>query len=141
MIAKRLHVKIEDSPAIAYQVPESVLPLPDASSAVSSEQSELEFKWEENPFSFSVTRKSNGEVLFDTSAAALIFQDQYLRLRTALPEDPNLYGLGEHSDNFRLNTTNYTRTLWSRDSYGIPTGTNLYGNREYNPRSRLLGSG
>ncbi|KKY25286.1 putative alpha-glucosidase [Phaeomoniella chlamydospora] len=27
-----------------------------------------------------------------------------------------------------LNTTNYTRNLWSRDAYGIPEGTNLYGN-------------
>jgi len=27
-----------------------------------------------------------------------------------------------------LNTTNYTRTLWSRDAYSIPSGTNLYGN-------------
>lgn len=27
-----------------------------------------------------------------------------------------------------LNTTDYTRTLWSRDAYTIPAGTNLYGN-------------
>lgn len=27
-----------------------------------------------------------------------------------------------------LNTTNYTRTLWSRDAYTVPPGTNLYGN-------------
>jgi len=26
-----------------------------------------------------------------------------------------------------LNTTNYTRTIWNRDSYRIPTGSNLYG--------------
>lgn len=25
-----------------------------------------------------------------------------------------------------LNTTDYTRTLWNRDAYGIPPGTNLY---------------
>lgn len=110
-------------------MPESVLPLPNVDSSVSAEDSELEFAWTEEPFTFSVTRKSNGEVLFDSSAAPLIFQDQYLRLRTALPENPHLYGLGEHSDNFELNTTDYTRTLWSRDSYGIPTETNLYGNR------------
>jgi alpha-glucosidase len=51
-----------------------------------------------------------------------------LRLRTSLPENPNIYGFGEHSDDLRLNTTNYTRTLWSRDAYGIPQGENLYGN-------------
>lgn len=45
-----------------------------------------------------------------------------------MPDNPNLYGLGEHSDPFRLNTTNYIRTLWSQDAYGTPNGNNLYGN-------------
>lgn len=89
---------------------------------------ELEFAWEDSPFNSRVLRKANGAVLFDSSAESLIFQDQYLRIRTALPTNPNLYGLGEHSDQFKLKTTHYTRTLWSRDSYGIPAGTNLYGN-------------
>lgn len=65
--------------------------------------------------------------MFDTSASDLIFQSQYLNLRTWLPKDPYLYGLGEHSDSLRLPTTNYTRTLWNRDAYGVPNGTNLYG--------------
>jgi alpha-glucosidase len=86
----------------------------------------LQFRHTENPFSFSVSR-SNGEVLFDTSQSPLIFQSQYLRLRTSLPPDPFLYGLGEHTDPNRLNTTNYTRTIWNRDSYGVPAGSNLYG--------------
>jgi len=91
-------------------------------------KSALAFSYVASPFSFKVTRKSNGEVLFDTSGSPLVFQSQYLGLRTSLPPNPNIYGLGEHSDSFRLNTTDYTRTLWSRDSYGIPAGTNLYGN-------------
>lgn len=66
--------------------------------------------------------------MFDSAAAPLVFQDQYLRLRTSLPKNPNLYGLGEHTDPFKLNDTDYTRTMWSRDAYGIPYGTNLYGN-------------
>jgi alpha-glucosidase len=126
--ASRLHVKIEDAAGIAYQVPESIFPRPDTSGSVPTNESQLEFAWKETPFSFTVTRRSNGEVLFDSSAAPLIFSNQYIRLRTSLPRAPNLYGLGEHSDNLRLNTTNYTRTLWSRDAYGIPSGTNLYGN-------------
>ncbi len=67
-------------------------------------------------------------MLFDTSAASIVFESQYLRLRTSLPKNPNLYGLGEHSDPLRLNTTNYIRTLWSQDAYSIPEGANLYGN-------------
>lgn len=124
----RLHVKIEDAGNLAYQVPTSVFPIPDSNSSVSADLSALEFSYEQSPFSFKVSRKSNGEVLFDTSAASLIFEEQYLRVRTHLPENPNIYGLGEHTDSLRLNTTDYTRTLWSRDSYGVPSGQNLYGN-------------
>lgn len=45
--------------------------------------------------------------------------------------DPYLYGLGEHSDTFRLNNTGYIRTLWNQDSYGIPEGANLYGSQPF----------
>jgi len=113
---------------VANQVPSSVFPRPETSSSSSQDKSELKFVYETSPFSFKVVRKSSSEILFDTSAASLIFEDQYLRLRTSLPANPNIYGLGEHSDSLRLNTTDYTRTLWSRDSYGIPSGQNLYGN-------------
>lgn len=122
----RLHVKIQDVANSVYQVPESVFPRPSASPG--SGNSSLAFNYTESPFSFTVSRSDTGEVLFDTSAASLVFETQYLRLRTSLPDDPNLYGLGEHSDAFRLNTTDYVRTLWSRDAYGVPSGTNLYGN-------------
>ncbi|KAK8117999.1 glycoside hydrolase family 31 protein [Apiospora kogelbergensis] len=124
----RLHVKIEDGTSIAYQVPESVFPRPDTSASVSAADAALEFSLTESPFAFAVKRKDSGEVLFDSAAAPLVFQDQYLRLRTSLPKNPNLYGLGEHTDPFKLNDTDYTRTMWSRDAYGIPYGTNLYGN-------------
>jgi alpha-glucosidase len=80
------------------------------------------------PFSFNISRASTGEVLFTTAPYPLIFEPQYLRLKTTLPPMPNIYGLGEHSEPFRLDATNTTRTLWSRDAYGIPRGTNLYGN-------------
>jgi alpha-glucosidase len=124
----RLHVKIQDAHDQVYQVPESVFPRPKSHGA-KSENSALKFKYQKNPFSFSVLRAKTGEVLFDSSAESLVFQSQYVRLRTKLPEDPNLYGLGEHSDSFRLNTTNYIRTLWSQDSYATPTNANLYGNQ------------
>lgn len=106
----RLHVKIQDAANQVYQVPASVLPRP-AASGVDASASALKFAYKTNPFSFTVSRSKTGEVLFDTSAASLVFESQYLRLRTKLPNNPNLYGLGEHSDPFRLNTTDYIRTL------------------------------
>lgn len=116
---------IHDVDEQVYQIPESVLPRPQREHGI-AKKSALQFDYKEEPFSFTVSR--DGEVLFDTSASELVFQSQHLKMRTWLPEDPNLYGLGEHTDPMRLETKNYTRTLWSRDSYGIPTHSNLYGN-------------
>ena len=101
---------------------------PGSTTQSSADTSALEFVVVNKPFSFAVQRRGTNEVLFDTSSTALIFESQYLRLRTSLPANPNLYGLGEDTDPFRLNTTDYIRTLWSRDAYLIPSGTNLYGN-------------
>ena len=106
----RLHVKIYDAEEQVYQVPESVFSRP-SNDGCEAEESALAFQWTEKPFSFKVVRKSTNETLFDTSAASLVFESQYLRLRTSLPEAPHLYGLGEHTDPFQLNSTNYTRTV------------------------------
>jgi len=124
---QRLHVLIQDAANQVYQVPDSVFDRPDSSNGCPASKSDLQFNYVESPFSFSVQRKSSNETLFDTSAASLIFESQYLRLRTSLPSSPSLYGLGEHTDPFMLNTTNYTRTIWNRDAYLTPPGTNLYG--------------
>lgn len=125
MADSRLHVKIYDPDEDVYQVPESVFPRPHPERG--DHKSVLKFSYVETPFSFSISRRDNGEVLFDTAGSDLVFQSQYLNLRTSLPTNPNLYGMGEHTNPFRLNTTNYTVTLWNRDAYGIPPGTNLYG--------------
>lgn len=118
---------IYDADEEVYQVPEEVFPRPESSEALTMDMSDLKFSFETDPFSFTVSRRDTGEILFDTSGSNLVFQTQYLNLKTSLPDDPNLYGLGEHSDPLRLNTTDYTRTLWNRDSYGLPYGGNLYG--------------
>lgn len=107
---------------------------------IGNNSTNLQFNYTASPFSFSILRPKTGEILFDTSAASLVFESQYLRLRTSLPENPNLYGMGEHSDPFRLNTTNYIRTLWSQDAYGIPAGANLYGNHPVYFDHRLSGT-
>lgn len=121
-----MRVLIQDLAGEVYQVPTDVVPRPNATGDATNETSSLKFSYQEDPFSFTVTR-ANGEVLFDTQGP-LVFESQYINLRTSLAARPNLYGLGEHMDPFRLNYTNYTRTLWSRDAYGIASGTNLYGN-------------
>ncbi|TFK24629.1 alpha-glucosidase [Coprinopsis marcescibilis] len=142
----RLHVKIFDPENERYEVPESVFPRP-AASSVPPSRSQLTFSFtsEPNPFSFTISRRSSGDVLFSTAGHPLIFEDQYLRVKTSsLPANANIYGLGEHTHDFRLNPDNngqgLVRTLWSRDSYGIPTGTNLYGNHPIYYEHRSTGT-
>jgi len=123
----RLHVKIKDSNNTVYQVPDELFPRPGFGQWCSPKDSKLQFNFNADPFSFSVSRTDTGEVLFDTTGEKLVFESQYVYIKTHLPEEPHLYGLGEHSDSFMLNSTNYTRTIYTRDSYGTPQGENLYG--------------
>lgn len=88
---------IQDADQQDYQVPGEVFPRP-TFTGVKNASSELVFDYVAEPFSFTVKRRKTGEVLFDTSAASLVFEDQYVRLRTALPQNPSLYGTGEHTD-------------------------------------------
>lgn len=104
---------------------EEILPRP-SNEHVAAEDAALQFDIVEKPFSFTVKRKENGEILFDTSAVQLVFEKQYVRLRTNLPTDPNIYGLGEHSDSFRF-SKNYQRVLLNSESPFIPNKANLYG--------------
>ncbi|KAL2867843.1 glycosyl hydrolases family 31-domain-containing protein [Aspergillus lucknowensis] len=123
----RLHVKILDTNNTVYQVPDDVFPRPGFDQWCEAQDSKLKFDFHADPFSFSVSRTDTGEVLFDTTGNKLVFESQYVHLKTHLPPNPHLYGLGEHSDSFMLNTTNYTRTIYTRDAYGTPQGENLYG--------------
>lgn len=120
-----MHVKITDPSETRYEVPEQVVPRPVNSDPPT--QTLINFRFTASPFSFSIVRADTKETLFDTAGHALIFSPQYIRLKTRLPKDANIYGLGEHTDSFRLAPENTTRTLWARDSIRIPQGQNLYG--------------
>ncbi|KAI0849221.1 glycoside hydrolase family 31 protein [Daldinia vernicosa] len=122
----RLHVKIYDAGLDVYQVQEHILPRP-SSQNVSSSDAALQFSLIEEPFSFFIERSGSGEVLFNTNGSQLVFESQYVYLRTQLPKDPNIYGLGEHTDSFRLPTEKYQRTFWNSESPFIPRHANLYG--------------
>ncbi|KAK8041952.1 alpha-glucosidase [Apiospora rasikravindrae] len=123
----RLRVLIQETKDNDYVLPDEVLLEPRSDPSVSRENSLLSFEYTERPFSFQVRRKDTSDVLFDTSGSPLVFEPQYIRLRSRLPFEPNIYGLGEHIDNFRLPFgDNYTRTMWNRDSDGVPYRENLY---------------
>ncbi|KAF5387031.1 hypothetical protein D9615_002119 [Tricholomella constricta] len=137
----RIHVKIVDAAAPRFEVPESVFPRPTVGGrAISPRSAAIQFNYTASPFSFSVYRTASREVLFSTASHPIIFEPQYLRVKTTLPSDANIYGLGEHTHPFHLPTENTTLTLWSRDSYGIPVGTNLYGNHPVYFEHRTTGT-
>jgi alpha-glucosidase len=117
-----------------------VVPRPNADPSVSPNNAAIRFNYTASPFSFSIYRASNSEVLFSTASHPIIFEPQYLRVKTSLPDGANVYGLGEHTDSFRLPTFNTTRTFWSRDAYGVPEGSNLYGNHPVYFEHRTTGT-
>ncbi|CCX06613.1 family 31 glycosyl hydrolase [Pyronema domesticum] len=121
---ERIHVKISDPKDKRYEVPEITIPRPAAEKGLKNP--DIIFNIQQNPFAFSISRRSTGEKIFETTGA-LVFEDQYIRLATKTAQNPNIYGLGEHTEPFKLPSTNFTRTLWNRDSFGVPNNSNLYG--------------
>ena len=121
-----MHVKNNDTAEQVYQIPTEYLDLPSASQS-SPTESLLTFSYTENPFTFAVQRRDTKETLFNSSGLPLIFESQYVYLRTSLPTDPYIYGLGEDSDPFRRPTNDYTRTLWNTGISFLPINSNLYG--------------
>ncbi|KAL6603161.1 hypothetical protein ACP70R_043522 [Stipagrostis hirtigluma subsp. patula] len=143
----RLHVRITDADHPRWEVPQDVIPraapqdvLLDASSGaagsprsrvLSAATSDLTFTVHASPFRFTVSRRSTGDVLFDTSPS-LVFKDRYLVLTSALPAGrASLYGLGEHTKRtFRLQRGE-TFTLWNSDIAASNVDVNLYGSHPF----------
>ena len=97
----RLRVRITDAGGKAHVVPNDVQQWPEVGQCtVDKDSCNLEFKWNADPFSFSIVRKSDGDVIFDTTGQALIFEEQYLRVASKLAEGSNIQGLAQHNENF-----------------------------------------
>ena len=121
--ADRLAIRI--TPAIVdasnssyYDLPTYIVhqPTPDIDANSTSSSSDLNFVWANDPtFSFSVYRVSTGDALFSTVGTKLVFEDQFVEFASTLPENYNIYGLGETIHAFRLGN-NFTKTMYATDS-------------------------
>jgi alpha-glucosidase len=147
-----LHVHVRDAGNKQYQITDDQLHRPEGKQP---ESRELEFHYQKDPFAFKITRPS-GEILFDTLASnipkhsdpikqngkpvprsesqhhPLVFSDQYLQLASVLPDNANIYGLGETIDSkgLRRNNEGSISTMWSRDA-GTPAEENIYGTHPF----------
>ncbi|KAL5977350.1 hypothetical protein ACLOJK_021696 [Asimina triloba] len=155
----RLRVRITDADRQRWEVPQDIIPRPssvplpptpenrplppesnqNSTANLSIPQSDLILTLHSTPpFGFSVSRRSTGDVLFDTSpgnsssGTGLVFKDQYLQATSALPADrANLYGIGEHTKkSFRL-AHDQTLTLWNSDIGSFNLDLNLYGSHPF----------
>ncbi|OLL26883.1 putative family 31 glucosidase [Neolecta irregularis DAH-3] len=118
----RLNVRITDSEDIQYVIPDDVAKAPVAETNTAQK---YEFEYNTQPFEFWVTRRSDGDILFDTRGTKLIFEDQYLEVMTKMEPNYNLYGLGEVIHELRLGN-NLTRAMWATD-LSNPIDSNMYG--------------
>jgi alpha-glucosidase len=84
---------------------------------------------DEPSFWFSVTRHSTGDVIFTSENKKLVYEDQFIEFVSALPEDYNLYGLGERIHGLRLGN-NFTATIYAADA-GDPIDRNIYGSHPF----------
>lgn len=131
--SNRLSVKIiptylDASNSSQYILPSTLInePTIDADASTTSLTNDLGFFWSNEPsFSFSVVRMSTGDVLFSTFATKLVFENQFVEFVSSLPDNYNLYGLGEVIHGLRLGN-NFTR-VWSRERDDLMTAshTNL----------------
>ncbi|CZR69972.1 probable alpha-glucosidase precursor [Phialocephala subalpina] len=132
----RLHVEIVptyvgESNSSWYILPDALVQKPtiDADANITLD-SDLNFVWSNDPtFSFQIIRQSTGDVLFDTTGAKLVFENQFIEFSSALPENYNLYGLGEVIHGLRMGN-NLTRTFWAAD-VGDPIDYNIYGDHSF----------
>ena len=114
--ADRLSVRIVPTYIDASNTSQFILPdylvhqpTVDSDAETAGLTNDLSFVWSNEPtFSFSVYRISTGDLLFSTVGTKLVFENQFVEFVSALPENYNLYGLGETIHGLRLGN-NFTK--------------------------------
>ncbi|XP_026830586.1 lysosomal alpha-glucosidase-like [Ooceraea biroi] len=92
--------------------------------------SKYQFNNDDANFGFKVDRVSDNTTLFNSiKTGGFIFADQFLQISSSLPTN-NIYGIGEHRSNLKLNTNWQSFTLFNKDQ--PPTeNANLYGSHPF----------
>lgn len=131
----RVHVHITDAVKARWEVPTSLIPrglvqdVPVGGLASGVKEvlcDTLRISWTLEPFTFAVSRRESGEVLFDTAGMPLVFKDQYLEFANTYPEGTHLYGVGDSTrpEGIRLKPGR-KHTLWATDVGSLNTNVPL----------------
>lgn len=164
----RLRIHITDADHPRWEIPQDILPRPPLPSPqdyvqtpvshiltlqnhqLSNSNSDLIFTLQNTtPFSFTITRRSSGDTLFNTqpepknpNSTFLILKDQFLQVSSSLPiNQSSLYGLGEHTKKTFKLTHNQTLTMWNADIGSSNLDVNLYGSHPFYMDIRTSNSG
>ncbi|KAL1980272.1 hypothetical protein VTN96DRAFT_4416 [Rasamsonia emersonii] len=133
--ADRLNINIvpthvDSSNQSWYLLPENIVPKPGVDAGAQVPESDLVFSWSNEPsFNFKVLRKATGDILFSTEGSVLVYENQFIEFVSSLPENYNLYGLGERIHGLRLGN-NFTATTYAADS-ADPIDRNIYGTHPF----------
>jgi alpha-glucosidase (family GH31 glycosyl hydrolase) len=119
-----VRVKLTETGKTRWEIPSSIINVQDASAKPASMN--YEFTYVDYPFSFQVTRISDGAIIFQSSPA-LVYKNQYIELSTSMPSNAAVYGLGESARLKQALVRDTTYTLWGVDTPAIVFNTNLYG--------------
>lgn len=104
----RVHVEIRPRHITSqnetwFLLPEQLVPRPSRNLEHQKSNSNMIVSWSNDPvFSFSVKRRETGDTLFSTEGSVLVYEDQFIEFGSPLPENYNIYGLGEVIHGFRL---------------------------------------
>ncbi|KAK9483669.1 glycosyl hydrolases family 31-domain-containing protein [Lipomyces starkeyi] len=124
--ADLVRIKITDTANKRWQLPANVVS--EGTPLKSIKTKSYSVSYTKSPFTFKVSRPS-GEVLFDTNVSglpSLIYEDEYLQISSVLPNNANIYGLGDMADSFRRSPDTTLQTLWNIDQ-GTTRKNNAYG--------------
>ncbi|KAF9104188.1 hypothetical protein BGX27_010206 [Mortierella sp. AM989] len=139
----RIRVKILDKNSPRYEIPIDALPSTSSTiRRVGAAKRRYTFTYNKSPFTFSIKRVLDGEVIFDSSVAgmdSLVFEDEYLELSTVVPQNADIYGLGEVTSGFRRDSRGTRQTMWNRDA-ATPVDENLYGSHPFHLEMRGNGT-
>lgn len=120
------HIRITDSDESRWEIPQTVISRKTSAEITKTITQLYTFEYHASPFTFEITRKSDGVLLF-SNTESFVFKDQYIEIKTNYNKNAKTFGIGESTRlNHALNTDD-TYTLWNADIAALVMNENLYG--------------